>query len=110
MGTKLSFSSAYHPQTDGQTEVVNRSLGNLLRSLTAEHPKQWDQVLAQAEYAYNDSPNRSIGQSPFHIVYGMHPRGVSKLRNLGKEEMRSAEGEDFASEMQAIHEQVKHQL
>jgi len=83
---------------------VNKSLGNLLRSLTAEYPKQWDQVLAQAEYAYNDLPNRSIGQSPFHIVYEMHPRGVSELRNLG---MRSAEGEDFASKMQAIHEQVK---
>jgi len=37
----------------------------------------------------------------------MHPRGLVELRNLGKEEMRSAEGEDFASEMQAIHEQVK---
>ena len=107
MGTKLSFSSAYHPQTDGQTEVVNRSLGNLLRSLTVENPKQWDQVLAQAEYAYNDSPNRSTGQSPFHIVYGMHPRVVSELRNLGKDEMRSAKGEDFSSEIQEIHEQLK---
>ena len=92
MGTNLSFSSAYHPQTDGQTEVVNRSLGNLLRSITAEHPKQWDQVLPQVEYAYNDSPNSSAGQSPFHIVYGMHPRGVSELRNLGKDEMRSEKG------------------
>ena len=40
----------------------------------------------------------------------MHPRGVSELRNLGKAEMRSAEGEEFASEIQAIHEQVKKQL
>ncbi|MCY6488088.1 hypothetical protein OYG14_11190, partial [Actinobacillus pleuropneumoniae] len=64
MGTKLSFNFAYHPQMDGQTEVVNMSLGNLLRSLTAEHPKQWDQVLAQAEYAYNDSPNKSTGLCP----------------------------------------------
>ena len=84
LGTKLSFSSAYHPQTDGQTEVVNRSLRNILRSLNTEHPKQWDEVLAQAEYAYNDSHNKSTGQSPFHIVYGMHPRGVVELRNLGK--------------------------
>ena len=110
LGTKLDFSSAYHPQTDGQTEVVNRSLGNPLRSFTTEHPKQWDQVLPQVEYAYNYSPNRSTGKSPFHIVYGMHPRGISELRNLGKEEIRSAEGEDFASRMQAIHEQVKQQL
>ena len=59
LGTKLSFSSAYHPQTDGQTKVVNRSLGNRLGSLIAEHPKQWDQVLAQDEYTYNDPHNKS---------------------------------------------------
>lgn len=97
LGTKISFNSAYHPQTDGQTKVVNKSLGNLLRIFAGEHPKQWDQVLAEAEYAYNDSPNRSTGQSPFHIVYGMHPRGVSKFRDLGKAKMRSALGEYFDS-------------
>ena len=110
LDTKLSFSSTYHPQTDGKTEVVNKILGNLLRSLVGRHPKQWDQVLAQAEFAYNDSPNRSTGQSPFHIVYGMHLIGVYEPRNLGKTKLRSAKGEDFASEMQAIHEQVKQKL
>ena len=110
LDTKLSFSSAYHPHTDGQTEVVNKSLGNLLRSLAGEHPKQWDQNLAHAEYAYNYSPNRSTWQSPFHTVYGMHPRGVLELRDLGKAEIRSAKGEDFASEIQVMHEQVKQQL
>ena len=90
LGTKLSFSSAYHPQTDGQTKVVNRSLGNILRSLVYENPKQWDLALAQAKFAYNDSPNRSTGMSPFQIVYGMHPRGVYELRNLGGQERRSA--------------------
>ena len=76
LGTKLSFSSAYHPQTDEQTEVVNKSLGNLLRSLVGEHPKQWDHVLAQVYFSYNDSPDRSTSQIPFHIIYGIHPRGV----------------------------------
>ena len=46
LGTNISFSYAYHPQTDGHTEVVNRSLGNILRSLVYEHPKQWDLALA----------------------------------------------------------------
>jgi transposase InsO family protein len=71
LGTKLSFSSTYHPQTDGQIEVVNRSLGDLLRSLVIEHHSQWDNVLPQVEFAYNDSVYRSTGQSPFQVVYGM---------------------------------------
>lgn len=108
--TKLSFIFAYHPQTDGQTEVVNNILGNLLRSIKGDHPKQWDQVLAHAEDSYNGSPNRSTGRSPFHIVCGMHPRGVSELRDLGKAEMRSAKGEDFATKVHAIHKHLKQQL
>jgi hypothetical protein len=47
MGIDLSFSSSYHPQTNGQTKVVNISLGNLLRSLVTEHHSQWDQILSQ---------------------------------------------------------------
>jgi hypothetical protein len=45
LGTNLSFSSTYHPQTDGQNEVVNQSFGHLLRSLFIEHHNQWDQIL-----------------------------------------------------------------
>jgi hypothetical protein len=48
MGTKLQFNSSYHPQTDGKTEVVNQSLGNLLWSIVGENPKQWDLALPQA--------------------------------------------------------------
>jgi hypothetical protein len=42
LGTNINFISSYHPQTDGQTEVVNKSLGNILRSLVNENPRQWD--------------------------------------------------------------------
>ena len=67
-------------------------------------------MLAQVEFAYNDSPNRSIGLSPFQIVYGMHPRGVYELRNLGYLEHISVEGESFATTINEIHEQVKQKL
>eukprot|EP00253_Pinus_taeda_P030585 PITA_30585 len=86
MNTQLSYSFAYNPQTDGKTEVLNRSLGNLLRSLVGENFRMWYRVLAQAEFAYNDSLNRSMGLSPSQILYGMHPRGVHELRDLGLQE------------------------
>jgi hypothetical protein len=53
MGTKLKFSSAYHPQNDGQTEMVNMSLGNLLRCIVSDHNRNWDFVLLTAQFAYN---------------------------------------------------------
>jgi hypothetical protein len=110
LGTSLSFSSAYHPQMDGQTEVVNRSLGDLLRSLVTEHHSQWDHILPQAEFTYNDSLNRSTGQSPFQIVYGMQPRGVSELKDAEQVEFRSASAEDFAEGMKELHSQIKERL
>jgi hypothetical protein len=110
LGTEPSFSSTYHPQTNGQTEVVNQSLGYLLRSLVTEHHSQWDQILAQAEFAYNDLVNRSIRKSPFQIVYGMNLMGVSKLIDLEKSEFRSVGAEDFTAEMKELHNQIKEQL
>ncbi|KAL7583941.1 hypothetical protein Lser_V15G45461 [Lactuca serriola] len=79
VNTKLNFSSAYHPQTDGQTEVVNRSHGNLLRCLVGDHPKGWDHKLSQAKFAHNHATNRSTGFSPFQVVYSVQPRGPLDL-------------------------------
>jgi hypothetical protein len=86
LGKYLSFILAHHPKKGGYIEVVNKSLGNLLRSLVTEHHSQWDQVLPQEEFAYNDSPNISTGKSPFHIMYGMDPRGIFEMRDLGQAE------------------------
>jgi len=70
MGTALKFSTAYHIQTDVQTEVVNYSLGDLLRCLLGERPTTWDMVLPVAEFAYNNSVNWSTGLYPFKVVTG----------------------------------------
>jgi hypothetical protein len=89
---------------------VNRSLGDLLRSLVTEHHSQWDNILPQVEFAYNDSINRRTGQSPFQIVYGTKPRGVSELRDSEQDEIRSASAEDFSEVMMELHSQVKEWL
>jgi hypothetical protein len=101
--TNLAFSSTYHPQIDGQTKVLNRSLGDLLRSLVMEHHSSWDQILPQAEFAYNDSVNRSIGKSPFQILYGTQSRGVSKLRESEQAETSSASAEEFIEAIRELH-------
>ena len=82
LGTNLTMSSTYHPQLDGKTKVVNRSLGNLLRCLTKEYGVVWDTILPQVKFSYNDFVNRSTCLSIFQIIYGSHPRGVFGLISM----------------------------
>ena len=63
MGTNLKFSTTFPSPIDGHTKVVNRSLGNLLRYLAGDEPHNWEMVLAQAEFSYNNFVNRSIGKT-----------------------------------------------
>ena len=68
---------------------MNRSLGNLLRWLVGNNPSNSEMVLAQVEFSYNNSMNRSTRKTPFEIVTRMHPRGISDLRYVVGEEKRS---------------------
>ena len=70
MGTDLTFSTAYHPQTCGQTERVNQILEDMLRSCAIVYGKKWNECLPFAEFSYNNSYQASIGMSPFEILYG----------------------------------------
>jgi hypothetical protein len=70
LGTKLLHSSAYHPQTSGQTESVNQILEDMLRACVLEFPQKWDDCLPLAEFSYNNSYQESIKMAPFEALYG----------------------------------------
>jgi hypothetical protein len=75
-GTQLHLSSAYHPQTDGQTEVVNKCLETYLRCFASEKQHQWAQWLPLAEWWYNTTYHTSTRMTPFEAVYGQKPPSV----------------------------------
>ncbi|GJR88336.1 RNA-directed DNA polymerase [Tanacetum coccineum] len=110
LGSKLQFSSSHHPQTDGQTKVVNRSLGNILRSLIRDNAKQWDFILPQAEFAYNRSVNRTTGKSPFKVVYGRNPITPLDLVPVPEVGQFSEEGADQSEQIKELHRSVRGQI
>ena len=69
LDTKLNFSLVYHPQTDGQTEVVNRTMVHLLRGYCGKHPKLWDEQLPYVQHAYNQAAHSSTQSSPFEMFW-----------------------------------------
>ena len=73
VGMRVNLSTAYHPQTDGQTERVNRVLGDMLRNFAGRTPAAWGRYLSAAEFAINNAVNRSTGKSPFFLNYGFNP-------------------------------------
>jgi len=79
LGIKLNLSTAYHPQTDGQTERVNQVLEQYLRVFASYNQDNWSTLLAQASFAYNNSRHAAIELSPFYANFGYHPRWVNEI-------------------------------
>ena len=71
--TKLNFSTAHHPQTDGQTERTHRTIEQILRAYVHPLHDDWATWLPLAEFAYNNQIHSSTGTSPFYASYGFHP-------------------------------------
>ena len=76
LGTKLSPSSAYHPQTDGQTEIANRKVEEMIRAFANFRKDNWDEHLVDFEVAYNSAVHSTTLCTPFFINYGIHPRTI----------------------------------
>ncbi|WVZ76146.1 hypothetical protein U9M48_024144 [Paspalum notatum var. saurae] len=74
LGTKLIRSSAYHPQTSGQVERVNQIIEDMLRAYALTYSTKWDECLPLAEFAYNNSYQKSLNMAPFEALYGRRCR------------------------------------
>ena len=70
LGTRLNFSTAFHPQTDGQSEKVIHILEDMLRSCVIDYEGSWDRHIPLVEFVYNNSFQSSIGMAPYEALYG----------------------------------------
>nr|CAH67761.1 H0124E07.8 [Oryza sativa] len=97
LGTRLDFSTAYHPQTDGQTERLNQILEDMLRACVLDFGKTWDKSLPYAEFSYNNSYQASIQMAPYEALYGRKCRTpllwdqVGESQVFGTDILREAE-------------------
>jgi len=83
LGIESTMSTAYHSQTDGQTEHVNQTLEQYLRCYVDYNLSNWSDLLPSAEFAYNNQAHKEIKESPFYLEYGRHPRvGPSLVKEL----------------------------
>ncbi|KAL0541249.1 hypothetical protein IC582_021291 [Cucumis melo] len=91
MGTRLDFSTAFHPQTDGQTERLNQVLEDMLRACALEFPGSWDSHLHLMEFAYNNSYQATIGMAPFEALYGRCCRSPVCWGEVGEQRLMGPE-------------------
>jgi hypothetical protein len=82
MKISLHFSTAYHPETDGQTERINQCLEQYLRCMVFEEPTKWCDWLPAAEFWYNSSHHTAINMSPFEALYEYAPPLLTELPAL----------------------------
>lgn len=116
MRVSLRLSSAYHPQTDGQTERVNQCLESYLRSMTFQEPREWMNWLTLAEWWYNTSYHTSLKLTPFQALYGYPPPHVGELSipcNVSDEarvtvEQKERMVEQLKENMHKAQERIKH--
>jgi hypothetical protein len=106
LGVQQRMSTAFHPQTDGQTERVNQVLEAYLREYCNYEQNDWAELLPLAEYAYNNSFSTATGLSPFYANYGFNPRTNWPTA----EQPRNPGSELYAHWLQAVHEQAKTRL
>jgi hypothetical protein len=115
MDTKLKRPIAFHPETDGQREVVNRTLVQLLSCYNQKHLETWDENLIYIQHSYNITVHTSIGKSPFETFFGYFPPSpldvVYQRRGVREDLIGDAlKEEKIVEKIKKIHLQVQETL
>lgn len=104
LGTKLNKSTAFHPETDGQTERQNRTLEEYLRSYVNIEQNDWDEHLICAEIAYNNSIHASTNETPYYLNSGQHPN----LALLSSNAFNNASNASVKELLEQMHSRIEH--
>jgi translation initiation factor IF-1 len=110
LGTKLLFSTTCHPQTDRQTEVVNRTLSTMLRAILKDNLRLWEECLPHIEFAYNRSIHSTTKLSLFMVVYGFNSRAPIDLLPLPPSEIVNFDVTQRSEFISKLHETTKLQI
>jgi transposase InsO family protein len=108
LGSKLALSTAFHPQTDGTTERVNRTLEQMLRNYVGYRQDDWDILLTPLEFAYNNAPQKATGFSPFFLNSGHNPNLPSSL--IKPQETPVPAVDDFINELSLLTQRAKDEI
>ena len=101
LGTTIDFSTASHPESNGQTQLTNITILDLLRTYVHSQPRKWDQYIHVLQFAYNNTIHSSTGKAPFKIVYGkLLPTPATRLSNT----IEAAD--QFVVDFESIYSQV----
>jgi hypothetical protein len=103
MGVNHKMSTAFHPQTDGQTERLNQTLEQYLRSYVNEQQDNWVELLPLAQFASNSAKSQTTGTSPFFANYGYEPEPYRQPR---KDEIRAEKALTLVEELKQLHSQL----
>jgi hypothetical protein len=106
LGIRPRMSTAFHPQTDGQTERMNQTIEAYLRSFVNHEMDDWRELLPMAEFAYNNSVTTATGKSPFYANYGFHPA----LSNPAEQGPVNPTSQAYAHWMHTVHEETRKSL
>ncbi|GKC58099.1 putative reverse transcriptase domain-containing protein [Tanacetum coccineum] len=107
LGTQLDMSTAYHPQTDGQSERTIQTLEDMLRACVMDFGKGWDRHLPLIEFSYNNSYHTSIKAAPFEALYGRKCRSPICWAEVGDAQLT---GPEIVRETTEKIIQIKHRL